>query len=213
MQKVSLVLRHYNKLKPISCTVVSGNTDKLFTIELNDNEGKGLDMLKGDPILIGGLNKDDTVYVSGGSVVGVTQQEDKYIICSDEIVYMPKEIDKRQNERYPTSLLGEIKLVNSNKRERLYLKNFSYSGMGVYSDGEFEVNDSVEISIYLSNAVLIYDGIVIRRAMSYGRNEYGLRIIHRDKNALYNMQTQLSSIMQSEKELIYKHLLNSNFKI
>lgn len=214
MQKVNLVLRHYNKLKPINCTVISGDTNKLFTVELNDNEGKGLNMIKGDPVLIGVLDNDDSLHVKGGSVVGVTQQEDKYIICSNsELANMPKELEKRQYARYPTSLLGQIKLENSNKRENLCLKDFSYSGMCIFSTGDFCVKDSVEVSIYLSNSVAIYDGTVIRKTISYGRNEYGIQIIHRDRNSMYSTQTQLTSIIQNEKELIYRHLLNSNFKL
>jgi len=212
MQKVSLVLRHYNKLKPINCTLISGDTNKIFTVELDNNEINGLDMIKGDPVLIGVLNNDESLYINGGSVIGITQQEDKYIICSNDMGIMPNDIDKRQYERYPSSLLGQIKLVNTNKRENLYLKDFSYSGMCIYSTGDFSVKDNVEVSIYLSNSVAIYDGTVMRKATNYGRNEYGIQIIHRDKNSMYATQAQLTSIMQNEKELIYRNLLNYKFK-
>jgi hypothetical protein len=213
MQKVNLVLRHYNKLKPINCTVISGDTNKLFTVEINDNEYKGLDMIKGDPLLIGVLNNDDSLLINGGSVVGVTQQEDKYIISSNEMTYMSQEMEKRQYERYPTSLLGQIKLANSNKREDLCLKDFSYAGMCIYSNGDFSIKDNVEVSIYLSNSVAVYDGTVMRKTKCFGRNEYGIQIIHRDKNSMYATQTQITSLIQNEKDLMYKHLLNSKFKI
>jgi len=213
MKKVSLVLRHYNKLKPINCTVISGDTNKMFTVEFSDNECKSLEMVKGDPVLIGKLNDDDSLQVTGGSVVGITRQMDKYIICSDEIAVMSKEMEKRQYERHPTSLLGEIKLVNSNKRASVCLKDFSYSGIGVYSTGDFEVDDSVEIQIYLSNSVAVYDGTIMRKTVSFGRNEYGISIVHRDKNSMYSTQAMLNNLIQSEKDLMYKHLLSSNFKI
>lgn len=213
MKKVSLVLRHYNKLKPINCTVISGDTNKMFTVEFSDNECKGIEMLKGDPVLIGTLNEDDSMQLIGGSVVGCTYQTDKYIICSSEMAVMSKEMEKRKYERYPTSLLGEIKLVNSNKRASVCLKDFSYSGVGVYSTENFEVEDSVEIQIYLSNTVVVYDGTVIRKTVSFGRNEYGISIIHRDKNSMYSTQAMLNNLVQSEKDLMYKHLLSSKFKI
>jgi len=213
MQKLNLVLRHYNKLKPINCTVISGETNKLFTIELADNEGKDLDMIKGDPVLIGVLNSDDSIHINGGSVVGATQQENKYIICSSEIRHMTNEIDKRQYERYPTSLLGQIKLLNSNKRENLCLKDISYSGMCIYSTGDFSVKDNVEISIYLSNSVAVYDGTVKGKTINFGRNEYGIQIIHRNKNSMYAIQTQVTNLIQTDKDLIFKHLLNARFNI
>ncbi len=212
MQKSNLVLRHYNKLKPINCSVISGDANKLFTVELSNNEGKGLEMIKGDPVLIGRLNDDESLSITGGNVVGVTQQDDKYIIYANEIAFNIN-IERRQYERYPTSLLGEIKLQNSNKRESLCLKDLSYSGMCVYSTGDFNVEDNVEVCIFLNNSVAMYDGIVIRKAKNYGRNEYGIKIVHRDKNSISTAQAQLTSLVQSEKDIIYKHLLNSKLKL
>jgi hypothetical protein len=213
MKSISLVLRHYNRLKPINCTVISGDTNKMFTVELTDNECKYLEMVKGDPVLIGRLNEDDSIQVIGGSVIGSTQEPDKYIICSNELAVLSKEIEKRQYERHPTSLLGEIKQVDSNKKASICLKDFSYSGIGVYSTGDFEVEDSVEVQIYLSNTVVAYDGTIIRKTVNFGRNEYGISFIHRDKNSMYSTQSMLNNLVQSEKDLMYKHLLSSKFKI
>ncbi|HEY5586108.1 MAG TPA: PilZ domain-containing protein [Ruminiclostridium sp.] len=150
MQKENLVLRHYNKLKPINCTVISGDTNKIFTVKLDDIESNGAEIIKGDPVLIGILNNDDTLLINGGSVLGATPQQDKYIICSNDAVNMAKESDKRQFERYPTSLLGDIKLKNTNKREPACIKDFSSAGMCIYSTENFSVNDIVEVRIYLS---------------------------------------------------------------
>lgn len=213
MQKVSLVLRHYNKLKPINCSVVSGDTKKLFTVKLIENDGHISEMFKGDPVLIGLLGEDESLTIKGGSVVGAMPKEEQYIICSNDVANMIKELDKRQYERYPTSLLGDVKLVNSSKRESACIKDFSYSGMCIYSDGEYNVNDLVEVSVYFTNSVSKYDGTIIRRVKNFGRNEYGIQIIHRDKNSMYATEAQLTSLIQSEKELIYRHLLNAKFRL
>ncbi len=212
MQKVSLVLRHYNKLKPINCSVISGDINKLFTVKVMENEGAGTGMLKGDPILIGMLKEDDTFTVNGGSIVGANPKEEQYIICSNEVVNMVKELDKRQYQRYPTSLLGDIKLSGSNVREPACIKDFSYSGMCIYSTGDFNEDDVIEISVYLSNNVSKYDGTIIRKAKNFGRNEYGIQIIHRDKNSMYATENQLTNLVENEKELIYRHLVNSRYK-
>lgn len=212
MQKASLVLRHYNKFKPISCEIISGDINKLFTVKFNDNENKGAEIIKGDPVLIGVLNGEDIV-VNGGSVVGATPKEDKYIICSDDIVKMAKEFEKREYDRYPASLLGDIKLINTSQRETTCIKNISYSGMCIYSNGDYEINDVVEITIYLSNNVSKYDGTVLRKAKSYGRNEYGIQIIHRDKNSIESTKNQLFGLVQNERELMYRYILSSRFKI
>lgn len=213
MQKISLVLRHYNRLKPMDCTVISGDTSKLFTIRLNDNESKGTEMFKGDPVLIGTLTNSDAIQINGGNVIGVTGKCETYIICSNEVVNIAAEMEKRQHERYPASLLGDIKSIASNKREDACIKDISYSGMCIFSTGEYNVDDIVEVTIYLSNTVSIFDGKVVRKSKNFGRNEYGIQIIHRDKNAVYAAQAQLANLIQNERDLMYKHLLNSNFKL
>jgi len=60
--------------------------------------------------------------------------------------------------------------------------------------------------------VSIYDGTVIRKAINFGRNEYAIQIIHRDKVTMYAAEAQLVSFVQSERDLMYKHLLSANFK-
>lgn len=213
MQKLKLVLKHFNKLKPINCTIISGDINKLFTVKLDDNESGGAEIIKGDPILIGILKDDENLQISGGSVIGATPKDDKFIIYSNEVVNIPKEIDKREYDRYPVSLLGDIKSIDTNKRETACIKDISYSGMCIYSTGDFNINDIVEVTIYLSNNVSRYDGTVVRKAINFGRNEYGIQIIHRDKNSMDSTKTQLFSLMQSEKEVMYRHLLSSNYKI
>jgi len=212
MQKVSLVLRHYNKFKPISCEVISGDINKLFTVKFIDNENNGTEISKGDPVLIGVLKGED-MEVNGGSVVGTTSQEDKYIICSDDIAKMAKEFDKREFDRYPASILGDIKLMSTSKRESACIKNISYSGMCIFSNGDYEINDVVEITIYFSNNVSKYDGTVVRKAKSYGRNEYGIQIIHRDKNSMESTKNQLFNLVQNERELMHRYILSAKFKI
>ncbi len=213
MQKLNLVLRHYNKFKPINCNYISGDTNKIFTVRIADNETTIDEILKGDPVLIGMLDESENLFVNGGSVLGANPKEEQFIICSNGVVNLSKELEKRQYERYPTSLLGDIKLTNTNKRETAYIKDFSYAGMCIYATGDYEVKDNIEISVYLSNSVSKYDGTIVRKSKNFGRNEYGISIIHRDKNAMYSTEAQLASFVQSEKELIYKHLLNARFNL
>lgn len=213
MKKVDLVLRHYNKLRPIGCSIVSGDTSKLFTVKVNKSENGGAEIIKGDPVLIGLLNDDESFIINGGSIIGINQKKDQYIICPNNTFKTSREIEKRQYERYPISLHGDIKRSKSNKRETVCIKDLSYAGMCIFSEGQFEINDPVEVNIYLSNSVSKYDGIVVRKSVNFGRNEYGISIIHRDKNAMYSTEAHMTSLIQSEKELIYRHLLNTKYHL
>lgn len=213
MQNFNLVLRHYNKVRPINCSIVSGDTKKVFTVKIDDNEKNGAEILKGDPVLVGFLENDDSLNINGGNIVGAMPKEDEYIIYANNPENIAAEMERRQYERFPTSLLGEMKLSGSSIREPICIKDFSYSGMCVYSTDEFSEKDEVEVSAYLSNTVVKYDATVVRKALNFGRFEYGIQILHRDKNSMYATQSQLTNFMQSEKEVIYRHLLNVRFRL
>ncbi|HEX2927861.1 MAG TPA: PilZ domain-containing protein [Ruminiclostridium sp.] len=213
MEKTSLVLRHYNKVKPINCSIISGDTKKVFTVKLHEGEKSGAEILKGDPVLIGFLKNDDTLNINGGNIVGAMPKEDEYIIYSNNPENIAIEMERRQYERFPTSLLGEMKLADSSKREPICIKDFSYAGMCVYSTDDFNEEDEVEASVFLSSSVIKYDAKIVRKTINFGRFEYGVQLLHRDKNSMYATQNQLTTLMQNEKELIYRHLMNARFKL
>lgn len=209
----NIVLRHYNKLKPINCTVISGDVNKIFTVQADEGDKAGAEIYKGDPVLIGILKNDESVQINGGIVIGATPEEDKYIICSNENINIAKELEKRKYDRYPVSLFGDVKAMATNRREDACIKDISYSGMCIYSTGDFEVNDIVEINLYLSNSVTRFDGTVIRKALNFGRNEYGIQIVHRDKVAMDAAMSVIFNLIQGENELINRHLLSSKFNL
>lgn len=213
MDKFNLVLRHYNKVKPMNCEIVSGDTKKVFTVKLCNEEKNGAEIIKGDPVLIGFLNSDETLYLSGGNVVGAIPNEEEYIIHSNNPENIAFETERRQYERFPTSLIGEMKLVDSNRREPVCIKDFSYAGMCLYSTDDFNKDDEVEISVFLSNSVIKYDATIVRKTVRFGRFEYGIQLTHRDKNSMYYTQNQLTSFILSEKEIMYRHLLNAKLKL
>lgn len=211
MQNLTLVLRHYSKLKPINCTVISGDIRKLFTVKFGENESKEADFFKGDPVLIGLLSQQESIEINGGSVVAAIPRENSYIICSNEVEVFTKE--KREYNRYPTSLLADIKLVGSSKREAACIKDISYAGMCIYSTGDFEIDSVLDINLYFSVNVITFEAVVLRKTKLFGRNEYGLQILHRDKNAMYSAQSQVATIIQNEKDLMLRHLSSMVFKI
>lgn len=214
MQKINLVLRHYNKLKPINCSVVSGDINKLFTVKFDDNETKEADIIKGDPVLIGMLSNPDNFEINGGNVVATTPKENSYIICSQKVEWLSTEKDERREfDRYPMSLLADIKRVGSTKREAACIKDISYAGMCIFSTEDFELEDNIDINLYFSNNVLTFEATIKRKSKCFGRSEYGVQIVHRDKNAMYAAQNQVATILQNERDLMYRHLSCVHIKI
>ncbi len=213
MRKINLVLRHYNKLKPINCSVVSGDINKLFTVRFDDNEIKEADMIKGDPVLIGMLSNQDDFEINGCSVVAATPKENSYIICSQNIEWLSSGTERREYDRYPTSFLADIKLVGTTKRAAACIKDISYSGMCIFSTEDFEIEDNIDINLYFSNRVLTFEGTIMRKSKIFGRSEYGIQLVHRDKNAMYAAQNQVATLIQNEKDLMYRHLSCVHIKI
>ncbi|QNU67832.1 PilZ domain-containing protein [Ruminiclostridium herbifermentans] len=211
MQNLNLVLKHYSKLKPIKCTVLSGDIKKLFTVKLCENESNEADFLKGDPVLIGLLSHQENIEINGGSVVASMPRENCYIICSNEVEPIIEE--RRKFNRFPTSLLADIKQVGSSKREAACIKDISYSGMCIYSPGDFEIDSVIDINLYFSTNVMTFEAGILRKSKYFGRNEYGLQIIHRDKNAMYSAQSLVASIIQNEKDIMLRHLSSLAFKV
>lgn len=213
MQKINLVLRHYNKLKPINCLVVSGDINKLFTVKFDDNETKEADIIKGDPVLIGILSNPDNFVINGGSVVAATPKENSYIICSQNVEWLSSDKERREFDRYPTSFLADIKLVGTTKRAAACIKDISYSGMCIFSTEDFEIEDNIDINLYFSNNVLTFEGTIKRKSKCFGRCEYGIQLVHRDKNSMYVAQNQVATLIQNERDLMYRHLSCVHLKI
>lgn len=205
MQQLTIVLKNYSKLKPINCTVISGDIKKLFTVKIDENVSKKAEFIKGDPVLIGLASSNEKIKIWGGSVIATMPTENSYIICSKEFEEYPQELENREIERYDTSLLANIKLINTSKREAACIKNISFTGMCILSTGEYEVNDIVDIELYFSSNVLIYEAEILTKLKHFNRNEYGVQLKHRDKNAMYTAKGIIDSIIQNDKDLMLRH--------
>jgi hypothetical protein len=48
------------------------------------------------------------------------------------------------------------------------------------------------------------------KVKNFSRIEYGIQIVHRDKNAVYAAKIRHTNLIQYEKDLMYKHLLSPN---
>lgn len=202
-----LSIRHYSQLKPITCSVVSGSTNSFFTVKMVDPVNFEDSIFKGDPILFGSLQENDTVNVSGGNVIAFVEAENNIIITPDKVF---DGLERRQHERFPVSLCGSLVCHDSGKkRAHVYIKDMSYSGFRIYSDADLNEGTSVDIDVFLHNNMLNISGIIMRKSIFYGRNEYGIQIVFRDKNAIYATQDFLDKLLNSEKELIKKQLIKS----
>lgn len=202
-----LVIRHYSYLKPIPCTVVSGNTNSFFTVKMLEPANIENSIIKGDPLIFGSLDEKDNVVLHGGNVIAFVEAEGNIVITPDKIF---DGSDRRQYERFPVSLSGNLVYYgDTKKRSHAFLKDMSYSGFRLYSNADLSEGDEVEVDVFLHNNMLNVSAKVVRKSVFYGRHEYGVQVIFRDKGSIYATQDFMDKLRVYEKELIKKQLLNN----
>lgn len=181
-KETRLIIQHFHSEKPIQSNLLSNTTENFCTVRLVDK--LSLEIKKGDPVILGALNSQSQIKVIGGNVVGLlvdSSNFDNLVITTDK-----EDIanEKRQFERFPVSLLGGFKREGLSKIYEASVKDISYSGMRIYSDEDIEVGEEVKLDIYLKDSVKFFVCRIIRKAQYFGRYEYGLTIIHNDRNSI-----------------------------
>ncbi len=208
---MNLVLKHYAKLKPVRCTVVSGDINKLITIKIDSIKSKDISFIKGDPVILAMLGYDGELQLYGGRVIAITLNNDNYLIFSKRIKAESAELKRREFFRYPASLLADVKLTGTSNWEDACIIDISYSGMRIYSKGNYEIGDILELNLFLSNNILTFEAVVARKTKSFNRNEYGIQIINKERSNLYITKNKIYQVLKDENALIHKHLLGYNY--
>ena len=198
-----LALRHYSRLRPINCNIVSGSTDSFFTVKINDPID--VDIRKGDPVTFGKLENESNTKILGGSIISASSNN--LVISSDS---NKCEIERRKNERYPVSIYGNIKFGPKKQiTTTIWVKDISCDGLRILTDAKLGLNEDIEIDLFNQNNLLNLECKVVRKSSLYDRNEYGLQIKFRDKNAIFSLREYLDILIKNEKRII-KNLLSFN---
>ncbi|PYG85855.1 PilZ domain-containing protein [Ruminiclostridium sufflavum DSM 19573] len=205
---MSLVLKHYTKLKPIACKALSGDINKLITVRLDGVQHRDMAILKGDPVILGMLGYNDEPLIYGGRVIAINPRKDSFLICSKRADAQAEELRRREFFRYPASLIADVKPAGLGKWEDACIIDISYSGMRIYSAGKFEVDSIIELNVFSGNSILKFDAMISRKTKNFNRNEYGIQIINEDKNNIYATQNKIFKILRAETSLMYSCLLD-----
>jgi hypothetical protein len=198
-----LVLRHYSRSKPVTCSLISGTLDNFFTVKLNDALDIYKDVIKGDPVIFGKYAKEKETKIIGGFVLSKAE--------NDEITVSPDmntfDYERRHNTRYPVSIFSYIK--HGPAREFVssaWIKDISYEGLRICTDSVLAIEDSIEVNICISSRVFNIEGVVVRKKVLYGRNEYGIQITFKYKDLVFTTREYIDNLILQEKRLIENHL-------
>lgn len=198
-----LALRHYARAKPLTCNLVSGNLSSFFTVKTSEPLDLYCNISKGDPVIFGKLDNKKETNIYGGFVLSRTENDD--ITISPDITTCVKE--RRQNTRYPVSIFGYIKHgSNKENTSSAWIKDMSYEGLRICTETSMEVDDSIDINICVYNKVLNIEGMVVRKTVLYGRNEYGIMITFRYKSLVFSIRQNIDYLVMQERRLIQNHL-------
>jgi hypothetical protein len=204
-----IVLRHYSKVKPISCIGVSGTLDGFFTIKLSDSEFKSNEFCKGDPILLG-TQSANSIDVSGGNIISVNKKQGLLILSTDKVI--ESNVERRVYERHSVSILANLKVQGAEgKAEVACVKDLSYIGAKIYTKRVLNPDEVVDVDLLMADNVFRLEARVVRTSMCFGRNEVGLQLIHRAKDGIHTTRDYIDNYISHESYLLEKHLLAGKF--
>lgn len=197
-----MALRHFSISKPITCTLISGDLDKFFTVRIKGPLGVYFDISKGDPIIFASL-ENDTCNIYGGFVL--SKIENDITISPDMTSFM---VERRKSPRFPVSLVGSVRHGNHEESITAWIKDISYEGMRIAAETEFSIDDKIELSISVYDKVLYVDGRIVRKASLFGRNEYGIMMSFSDGVSASSMKESIDYLVAEDKKLMENHLLS-----
>jgi len=201
-----LAARHYLKSKPFHCTMESGELSNFFTVSTNEVKSFN-SIIKGDPIIFA-LAKGSDFDIKGGVIV--TAKKGNILIAPDKEFLLAKE--RREAERYPVSFYGYLKCHSSNKSEAIYIKDMSYCGYRFLTSADLDVGENAEIGVFFQHNVYSLEVIVMRKGITFGKKEYGVKATFRTTESIFAAQVQTNNVLKYERELFYKCLFNSTSK-
>jgi hypothetical protein len=189
------VFIHYSSEKPMNGEIIRGRMGEFITARVFCSEINCL--RRGDPLVIGQLDpyEETGIKCYGGNIADTYKNQGMILISPDKNYF---DVEKRQFARHKVSLAGYIR-SNINRNEEIWIKDISYAGLGIYTEKEMDVNCTITIDLFLGGKLFTSEGIIVRKSAAYGRNEYGVQLLHRDKQSIYYTQHCIDSYLENEK--------------
>lgn len=186
------VFIHYSSDKPLNGEIIRGRAGEFITAKIFCSEINCL--RRGDPLVVGYQDSSEATGVKcfGGNIVD-TYKSQNMVLISPEKIY--SDVEKRQYSRHKVSLAGYIR-SNVNKNEEIWIKDISYAGLGIYSEIEMDVNSTITVDLFLGGKLFTSEGMIVRKSAAFGRKEYGIQLLYRDKQSIYYTRQCIDSYLE-----------------
>ncbi len=160
-----------------------------------------------DSAIVCGIEKLNEVYLYGCLVEEINFRENEVLL---KIHRVTSSKNKRAYERLPVSMYADFS--HNQKRFTGYIKDISYSGIGMFVNHEIKIDEKLNLRVHISNKrVLKMVGIIKRRIQKDSSEkiyEYGLEIQYGHISEMTEMKHLLEEVRE-ERESLTRKLVNN----
>jgi len=160
-----------------------------------------------DSAIVCGIEKLNEVYLYGCLVEEINFRENEVLL---KIHRVTSSKNKRAYERLPVSMYADFS--HNQKRFTGYIKDISYSGIGMFVNYELNIDEKLNLRVHINNKrVLKMIGIIKRRIQKDSSEkiyEYGLEIQYGHISEMTEMKNLLEEVRE-ERENLTRKLVNN----
>lgn len=192
---VQAIIQHCYNTEPFNCSIISTSTESFFTVQTINKFPKHIS--KGDPVIVADTVKKAII---GGNIVGAFPEKKNIVIQTDTV--NPVDDNRRKFVRYPVSLYGHTRGKDKSKQYDVLLKDISCAGLRIITELDMEIGMVTDFDIFYKNNVKRITATVLRKNARFERLEYGLSIIHDNRNSVDSMNVFIDRIVEQQFDML-----------
>lgn len=210
LKKYDLISISYCRNDNLFNTVILSidENEEQFTIRLTKDFSNSR-ILK-DSAIVCGIEKTKEVYLYGCIVENINFMNNEVVL---RIYRVTNSRNKRGYERFPVSMYADFSYKK--KRFTAYIKDISYSGIGLFINHEFSLDEKLELRIHVKTTKILKIVGTIKRKLPKNVAdrlfEYGLEIEYKNIGEMNAMKKLLEQIREERENLIRK-LVDDNLE-
>ncbi|MCX8131068.1 MAG: PilZ domain-containing protein [Clostridia bacterium] len=185
-------IRHYSGSSPFKSVVFEAE-ENIITIKLT-KEFVIFNLFEGDPIVL--------TFETGGEVYNISctlhEVNTKQAAIKLKVDNIEQMAEKRKSERYPVSLYADVRLKGYSKKETATIRNMSSDGMMICTKAKFELENELELDLYIDNSLIFLIAQVIWKINGKHNIEYGLRSLYPNLNAKNVVKRHLQNLKDEQ---------------
>ncbi len=183
-------IRHYSGVNSFKSAILGYHEDKV-TVKLT-RDFSIINFFVGDPVVISLYVKEEVISI--GCTISQFQNDKGIVeLIIDSVERHP---ERRQYERYPVSIYADVKKELSRKKYLAIIKDINIYGLCFYSKEEFEVDNQLEISMYVEMNILFLNVVIVRKVKRENYFEYGAKIVYKDASTMNVMEEYLKKVQK-----------------